>query len=226
MSPLARIAARLYIRLISTSVTGWRSAGKASRRHPPPYGKSLLTDATVLNALIEPIVRDLGFDLVRVRMQGTATQRVLQVMAEDRATGQLTLAQCAQISRALDAPLDAADPVDGEYALEVSSPGIDRPLTRPGDWGKWTGHEVRMTLDPPVEDRKRLHGTIGPVSGDQVQIDVPTVGPVPVPFASIQSAKLVLTPKLIKASKPLDMTDAEDFDEAPLPHNDNDDIED
>ncbi len=176
---------------------------------------NLLADAAALTALVEPIVRDLGFDLVRVRMTGTTGSRTLQVMAEDPATGQLTLGQCAQISRALDLPLEAADPIDGEYALEVSSPGIDRPLTRPSDWGKWTGHEVRMTLDPAVEGRKRLHGVIGPVSGDQVQIDVPTLGPVPVPFASIDGAKLVLTPKLIKDSKPLDTTDAEDFIETP-----------
>ena len=185
---------------------------------PPPPGFwnwLLLTDTAALNALIEPIVRAAGFDLVRVRMTGGTGSRTLQVMAEDPATGQLTLAQCAAISRALDLPLEEADPIDGEYALEVSSPGIDRPLVRPSDWGKWTGHEVRMTLDPAVEGRKRLHGKIGPVSGDEVQIDVPMLGPVTVPFASVESAKLVLTNTLIAAAKPLDMTDAEDFIETP-----------
>ena len=181
-----------------------------------------MTDTAALTALIDPIVRDLGFDLVRVRMQGGTGSRTLQIMAEDPATGQLTLGQCAAISRALDLPLEEADPVEGEYALEVSSPGIDRPLTRPSDWPKWTGHEVRMTLSPAVDGRKRLHGVIGEANGESVAIEVPTVGALTVPFASIEGAKLVLTPKLIKASKPLDMTDAEDFIETPDHINDND----
>ena len=185
-----------------------------------------MTDAAALDALIQPIVRDLGFELVRVRMTGTTGSRTLQVMAEDPATGQLTLGQCAQISRALDLPLEEQDPVDGEYALEVSSPGIDRPLTRPSDWAKWTGHEVRMTLDPAVEGRKRMHGVIGAAGETSVAIEVPSFGPVTVPFASVEGAKLVLTNKLISASKPLDMSDAEDFIETPDAINDNDLTED
>ena len=168
-----------------------------------------------LNAIIAPVVTELGFDLVRVQMMGKAGEMTLQIMAEDRNTGQLTLAQCAAISRALDLPLEEADPIEGEYALEVSSPGIDRPLTRRSDWDRWTGHEVRLKLDPPIDGRNRAHGVIAGVEGDDVTLEVKSVGPIVLPFAAIASAKLVLTPKLIKASKPIDSSDADELVEEP-----------
>ena len=127
----------------------------------------------------------------------------------------MTLAQCAAISRALDLPLEEADPIEGEYALEVSSPGIDRPLTRRSDWDRWTGHEVRLKLDPPIDGRNRAHGVIAGVEGDDVTLEVKSVGPIVLPFAAIASAKLVLTPKLIKASKPIDSSDADELVEEP-----------
>ncbi len=182
-------------------------------------------DAT-LNAIIAPVVTDLGFDLVRIQLSGKPGDRTLQVMAEDRATGQLTLDQCAEISRALDLPLEEADPIDGEYALEVSSPGIDRPLTRLSDWDKWQGHEVRLKLDPPVDGRARAHGVIAGLNGDMVTLEVKSVGPVILPFAAIASAKLVLTPQLLKASKPLDASGADELIELPEPNNDNESAED
>jgi ribosome maturation factor RimP len=178
-------------------------------------------DAT-LSALIAPIVTTLGFDLVRVQLSGKPGDMTLQVMAEDPATGQLTLDQCAAISRALDLPLDEADPIDGEYALEVSSPGIDRPLTRPGDWDKWAGHDVRLKLDPAVDGRVRVHGVIARREGDRVTIDIKTVGPVVLPLAAVASAKLVLTPRLLKASRPLDASGADEVIELPDAANDDD----
>ncbi len=201
--------------------------GRERSRPPLPVlaGHALTDTATLdatLNAIIAPVVTELGFDLVRIQLSGKPGDRTLQVMAEDRATGQLTLDQCAAISRALDLPLEEADPIDGEYALEVSSPGIDRPLTRAADWDKWQGHEVRLKLDPPVDGRARAHGVIAGLNGDMVTLEVKSVGPVILPLAAIASAKLVLTPQLLKASKPLDASGADELIELPEPNNDND----
>ncbi|MGI4880118.1 MAG: hypothetical protein ACRYG4_21815 [Janthinobacterium lividum] len=164
--------------------------------------------------LIAPIATAQGLDLVRVQMNGSKAGQTLQIMAEDPATGQLTLEQCETLSRALSAMLDEADPIEAEYALEVSSPGIDRPLTRLSDYVKWIGHDVRVKFVEAIDGRVRLHGAIGPVEGDHVSFDVPTVGPVSVAFASIDSAKLVLTNKLIKATRPIDAEGADDIIEA------------
>jgi ribosome maturation factor RimP len=171
--------------------------------------------AATLDAIIAPVVATLGFDLVRIQLTGKAAELRLQVMAEDPATGQLTLGQCAEISRALDLPLEEADPIEGEYALEVSSPGIDRPLTRPKDWQRWTGHEVRVKLDPPVDGRARAHGVISGLEGDMVTLTVKTIGAIVLPLAAISAAKLVLTPALIKATRPLDSSDADELIEQP-----------
>jgi ribosome maturation factor RimP len=171
--------------------------------------------AMTLDAIIAPVVADLGYDLVRIQLSGKPGGMTLQVMAEDKATGQLTLGQCAEVSRALDLPLETADPIESEYALEVSSPGIDRPLTRRSDWEKWAGHEVRLKLDPPVDGRARAHGVIIGIISDMVSIDVKRVGAISLPFAAICAAKLVLTPKLINASRPLDSSGADELIELP-----------
>lgn len=168
-----------------------------------------------LDAIIAPVVTELGYDLVRVQLTGKPGDKRLQIMAEDRATGQLTLGQCAEISRALDLPLEEADPIDGEYALEVSSPGIDRPLTRPADWVRWIGHEVRVKIDPPVDGRSRAHGVIGLLNNDMIVLVVNSVGDIAVPLAAISAAKLVLTPKLLKATRPLDSSGADELIELP-----------
>jgi ribosome maturation factor RimP len=178
--------------------------------------------AKTLDAIIAPVVATLGYDLVRIQLSGKPGGQTLQVMAEDRATGQLTLGQCAEISRALDLPLDEADPIDGEYALEVSSPGIDRPLTRAADWRRWTGHEVRVKLDPPVDGRARAHGVIAGLEADMVTLTVKSVGAIVLPLAAIGAAKLVLTPALIKATRPLDASGADELIELPESAGDND----
>ncbi len=165
--------------------------------------------------LIAPIATAQGLALVRVQMNGAKSGQTLQIMAEDPATGQLTLEQCETLSRALSAMLDEVDPIEHEYALEVSSPGIDRPLTRLGDYAKWVGHDARVKLSESIDGRVRLHGTIAGVSGENVDFTVPTAGAVRVPFDRIDSAKLVLTNKLIAASRPLDFGDAETIEELP-----------
>lgn len=162
-----------------------------------------LADIEALTALIEPEVKALGFALVRVAMIGGQRNATLQVMAEDGATGQLTLDQCAAISRRLSDCLDAADPIAGEYRLEVSSPGIDRPLTRAADYARWAGHMARIALATPVDGRKRLDGRLLGLDGDAVALDVERVGRMVVPLGAVQSAKLLLTDDLIRATAPL-----------------------
>ena len=168
-----------------------------------------MADAAQLTRLIEPEVTRLGFDLVRVTLSGTK-HLSLQVMAEDPKTGQLTLDECATISRALSAMLDEVDPIEDEYRLEVSSPGIDRPLTRAKDWTAWTGHEARVALNEAVDGRKRFQGIVRGVEGDTALLEVEGAE-VRLPLSDIFSAKLSLTDALIKASKPLSSEGADDI---------------
>lgn len=175
-----------------------------------------------LDAIIAPVVAAMGLDLVRIQLSGQPGSMKLQVMAEDPATGQLTLDQCAALSRALDQPLDEGDPIASEYALEVSSPGIDRPLTRAADWTTWAGHEVRVKLEPKVDGRVRVHGDIvgleaGGPDGDHVLITGKDGEQLRLPLASVKNAKLVLTNRLIAASRPLDTTGADDIIETGEP---------
>jgi ribosome maturation factor RimP len=172
-----------------------------------------LADDAQLTRLIEPVVTGLGFELVRVAMLGGRGAQSLQVMAEDPKTGQLTLDQCARISRALSDMLDEADPIEDEYRLEVSSPGIDRPLTRAKDWTGWVGHEAKVTYAAPVEGRKRFAGTIVGLEGAHAVLDVPELGEVRLPLAGMQVAKLTLTDKLIAATRPLSAEGADSVEE-------------
>ncbi len=170
-----------------------------------------MADAEALEALVGPVVTGLGFAPVRVQMNGGVAARVLQVMAEDPATGQLTLDQCAEISRALDPVLDAADPIEGEYRLEVSSPGIDRPLTRAADWQRWAGHEARVSVDPAIAGRKRFLGIIKGLADDVARLEIAGQGEVALPLAQISGAKLTLTDALIAATKPLSTEGADSY---------------
>lgn len=162
-----------------------------------------MADVEELRRLIEPVVVDLGFAPVRVQLRGAAGGRTLEIMAEDPATGQLTLEQCAAISRAIEPVLDEADPIEGEYRLEVSSPGIDRPLTRPADWARWAGHRARVALATPLDGRKRFDAAVAGLDGADALLDVAGHGVVRVPLSNVASAKLVLTDALIAASRPL-----------------------
>ena len=157
--------------------------------------------------LIEPEVKALGFDLVRVAMTGGRSDPTLQVMAERSDTRQLDLEDCQAISRRLSELLDAEetagrDPIAGSYRLEVSSPGIDRPLTRRRDYADWTGHEARLKFVEALDGAKQVSGTIEGIEGDTVSIATPK-GVRRVPYESIASAKLLLTDKLINATAPL-----------------------
>jgi ribosome maturation factor RimP len=165
-------------------------------------------DLAAVTRLIEPEVKALGFDLVRVAMIGGKSDPTLQVMAERPDTRQLTIDDCSDISRKLSDLLDERDPIEGAYRLEVSSPGIDRPLTRKSDFADWAGHEARVRFDQPIDGAKQVSGIIDGVSGDTIRIST-TKGVREVPFQSIASAKLLLTDKLIAATAPLSTQGAE-----------------
>ena len=162
-----------------------------------------MADVAGLERLIEPEIKSLGYDLVRVMMIGGTSDPTLQVMAERPDTRQLDIADCEKISHRLSEMLDLADPIEGSYRLEVSSPGIDRPLTRLKDFTDWAGHEARVTLSEPRGDRKQFTGDLQGVDGATVKLRGKDGQEHELPFADIASAKLVLTNKLIQATAPL-----------------------
>ncbi len=158
-----------------------------------------------LTALIEPVVTDAGFELVRVALIA-GPSLTLQVMLEDPATGQMKVDDCAKVSRRLSLLLDEADPIDSEYMLEVSSPGIDRPLTRLKDFDRWAGHVAKVELAEGLNlngaDRKRFQGPLLGTAGDDIRIDAEGLGEIALPFAAIRTAKLILTDRLIAETMP------------------------
>jgi ribosome maturation factor RimP len=168
-----------------------------------------VADIAGLERLIEPEVKHLGYDLVRVMMIGGTSDPTLQVMAERHDTRQLDLSDCEKISRRLSELLDLADPIEGSYRLEVSSPGIDRPLTRLKDYGDWKGYDARLTLAEPHEGRKQFTGELRGLEGELVLIRTKNDESHALPFSEISSAKLLLTDKLITATAPLSTEGAE-----------------
>jgi ribosome maturation factor RimP len=162
-----------------------------------------LADIAALTALIEPEAEALGLRLVRVGMFGGTSDPTLQVMAERPDTRQLTLDDCATLSRRLSEIFDELDPIEEAYRLEVSSPGIDRPLTRIADYDDWAGHEARLKLVEPIEGRKMFDARLEGVEGDDTIVVIAKHGAMRIPYDAIASAKLVLTDKLIHATAPL-----------------------
>lgn len=156
-----------------------------------------------LRELIEPIVTKMGYDLVRISFSGGTTNPTLQVMAERPDTGQLVIDDCAAISRALSDMLDEVDPIEGEYRLEVSSPGIDRPLTRAKDYATWATHDARINTRVPVNGRKRHTGVLAGLDGEEVLFRGEKDDEIyRIPLADIDTAKLVLTDRLVNAAVP------------------------
>jgi ribosome maturation factor RimP len=154
-------------------------------------------DAKLLE-LLDPVAEAAGYEIVRLRLMGGQHARRLQVMAETP-DGEMVVEDCARLSRALSEVLDAADPITGEYTLEVSSPGIDRPLTRLKDFAAYEGFEARLELDRMAEGRKRFRGLLAGVENDNVAIDLEGEEHTAlIPFAWIIDAKLVMTDDLMK----------------------------
>ena len=149
--------------------------------------------------LIDPVAESLGLAVVRVRLMGGTLRRRLQIMAERQADHDISVEECARLSRAVSEVLDAADPIAGEYLLEVSSPGIDRPLTRLIDFSLFEGYEARLETDRMVEGRKRFKGIVAGTEGDNIAIDLDGEDETAlIPFAWLADAKLVLTDELLK----------------------------
>ena len=155
------------------------------------------TEDRSLLELLDPVAEACGYEIVRLRLMGGTTRR-LQIMAE-RPDGDMNVEDCTRLSRAISEVMDAADPISGEYTLEVSSPGIDRPLTRLKDFETYEGLEARIELDRLAENRKRFRGVLASVDGDNVGIDLEGEAETAmVPFAWIVEAKLVLNDELMK----------------------------
>jgi ribosome maturation factor RimP len=155
--------------------------------------------------LLDPVAESVGYEIVRLRLMGGAEQRRLQIMAErplqaDGSGGDMNVEDCAKLSRAISEVMDAADPISGEYTLEVSSPGVDRPLTRLKDFDTYAGLEVRIELDRVAEGRKRFKGELAGVEDGQVGLNIEGEDDTTVyfPFEWIVDAKLVLTDQLMK----------------------------
>jgi ribosome maturation factor RimP len=180
-----------------------------------------MADIARLLEIVEPEAQALGFDLVRVILFGKSEvgdeEVTLQVMAERPATGQLVIEDCATLSRRISDAIDALEEngemlIEEAYRLEVSSPGIDRPLTRAKDFVQWAGHEARVQLTEPVEgNRKSLQGDLIGLEDETVTLDDRKSGRVQFALANIQSAKLVLTDRLIAATRPLDSSGADEI---------------
>lgn len=147
--------------------------------------------------LIEPALEAMGYDLVRVKLYGEGRPR-LQVMVERNDGGAMTVDDCAELSRAISTLLDVEDPVSGSYVLEVSSPGIDRPLVKIEDFERFAGFEARIETARPIAGRRRFRGTLLGVSQDRVKIAL-AEGAVEVPHREIAAAKLVISDALIEA---------------------------
>ena len=183
-----------------------------------------MADIARIVEIVEPEARALGFDLVRVKIfgkseAGDGDEPALQIMAERPETGELIIDDCAALSRRISERIDELEDqgielIAGAYRLEVSSPGIDRPLTRPKDFANWAGHEARITLTTPVDgNRKTVQGDLAGIAGEPgaetVSLDDKKSGRVEFAYSDIQSAKLVLTDRLIAATRPLDSSGAD-----------------
>jgi len=147
-----------------------------------------------LAEIVQPLIEGLGFELVRLRLMG-GKHPTLQIMA-DKPDGGIEVDDCAKISSALSALLDVEDPIDEEYALEVSSPGIDRPLTRLKDFAAWVDYEAKIETDELIDGRKRFKGALKGTEGDEVLIEIPE-GIIGLKFDWLAEAKLILTDELI-----------------------------
>jgi len=172
-----------------------------------------VADIDELTRLIEPEAKAEGLALVRVKMIGGSSDPTLQVMAERPDTRQLTLDDCARLSRRLSDLLDEKDPIVESYRLEGSSPGIDRPLTRLSDYDDWKGHEARIHPHEPWQGRKQLSGALIGVDGESIRIDVKGLGETAIPYAAIRNAKLLMTDRLIRATAPLSTDGADTIEE-------------
>jgi ribosome maturation factor RimP len=185
-----------------------------------------MADIARITSVVEPEVKALGFELVRVMLIGKSEagddEPALQIMAEDPATGQLVIDQCAELSRRISDRIDALEEagevlIEGAWRLEVSSPGIDRPLTRFRDFAQWEGHEAKVELSELLDGRKRFRGNLAGVQEKDEVVGIASDEEIHhIPFDLIANAKLVLTDRLIAATRPLDFSGADEILEQDL----------
>ena len=191
MIPLARgktrsgLAARFFCTRVQALV--WRVDGMMRMDRTAEIGR-----------LVEPSLDGMGYELVRVRVTG-GDGPTLQIMAERKDRRDMTVEDCAEISRNLSAVLDVEDPISESYALEVSSPGMDRPLMRLEDYERFAGFEARIETKRSFDGHRKFSGRLAGVRGERIAIDGET-GEAEIPFNEIERAKLVLTDELIAAS--------------------------
>jgi ribosome maturation factor RimP len=151
-----------------------------------------------VRTIIEPVIKDLGFELLTIEVKDGS----VQVMAENPETNNLGVDDCATISRAISASLDVEDPIKGAYRLEVSSPGIDRPLISEKDFEKFKDNEVKVELKTPNKNgQKRFRGMLNGCVDGEINLSTQDQGEVLLPYSSIKKAKLILTDELIKKAK-------------------------
>lgn len=186
-----------------------------------------------LAEILIPVIEDMGFELVRLRLQGGKTA-TLQIMA-DRPDGGINVDDCAEISTMVSATLDVEDPIEDKYNLEVSSPGIDRPLTRLKDFATFEGYDVKLETSMPIDGRKRFTGTLAGVEGEDVLINIEVGGEtqtIGLNFDWLSDAKLMLTDELIaemlrqkkEAGVEIDNLDESIFDEVQTEDGDDTDV--
>lgn len=163
-----------------------------------------------IHDIIAPAVEHMGFEIVRIRFMGGKT-KVVQIMAE-KPEGGIEVDDCAKISQTVSALMDVEDPIEGEYALEVSSPGIDRPLTRLKDFERYEGYQAKIETTELIDNRRRFNGELRGVQDGEILIEIPE-GVVGLQFDWLADAKLVLTDELIAESLKARETKLEGFDE-------------
>ena len=166
-----------------------------------------------VSALVEPAIAALGYELVRVHMSGSQHQ-TLQIMAERADRRDMTIEDCTSISHHVSALLDVEDPIAGAYSLEVSSPGLDRPLTRPQDYTRFAGYEVTVETQRPVDGRKRFRGKLIGLEGETISMTGEKKDEIfAIPLGEVTKAKLVLTKELmaaaLRAQEAADLEDTE-----------------
>lgn len=183
--------------LYKSKIKGWA-------RKSPPFclGKDGYMEQTPLLKKVErtiaPMAETMGYDIVRILMVGSGADQTLQIMAE-RPDGTMLIDDCSRLSQALSALLDVEDLIPDAYVLEVSSPGIDRPLTRLKDFENYKDNEARIELSVPQNGQKKFRGMLRGLDGENVQIETDT-GMASLPFRDIDKAKLILTDDLIRAA--------------------------
>jgi ribosome maturation factor RimP len=158
-----------------------------------------MEQATRIERLIAPTIEAMGYDLVRVSLGGGRASARLQVMVERKDRRPMRVDDCAEISRTISAVLDVEDPIESAYTLEVSSPGLDRPLTRAGDFDRFKGFEARIESTRPIDGRRKFKGRLEGLDGETVRIRCDG-GEIGVPLADVAKAKLVITDALLKAA--------------------------